>query len=119
MHKVWAKVMQLQHVTGYTVFNPIWRNRSYPDLATLQYAVGWQAYGITHKCHIFIICSTSITVWLTNIHLYYLQLEQAILAQKPFGALHLFPTPVFNFLQQTSLFQRIYFQMLLVDHLEN
>lgn len=41
MHKIWTKAKQLQHVSGYTKYSPIWNNHAYPELVKLQCAAQW------------------------------------------------------------------------------
>lgn len=62
MQKTWNKVRQLQQVTGFTRFSPIWDNNRYSEIAFLQYGARWKRYRITHLHLILsngVLCSFS------------------------------------------------------------
>lgn len=66
IQKVWNKVKQLQHVTGYTAYSPIWENNSYEELAKIKQGPRWHPLGITHLRHIFLEWKTVVFRRLTS-----------------------------------------------------
>lgn len=66
----------------------LWNNSAYPELAKIQYAPKWQAYGITHVRQVF-TDNTLLTFSALQakfglpqqMHFYYLQLQHAVAPQ--------------------------------------
>lgn len=124
MQKVWNKVRQLQDVTGFTKYSPIWGNNYYNELKKLHYGAKWQQYGITLLSHIFEngkLCSFHILQTRfqlpRSMQLYYMQLQHAVRAQTKQEPWVPFPTLIFNYMAEVEIYKgfisRSYYMLLL------
>lgn len=53
MQKIWNKVRQMQEVTGFARYSPIWDIAYYGEMKLLQYGAKWRQYGIMLLSHAF------------------------------------------------------------------
>lgn len=105
LQQVWNKVKQLQQVTGYTAYSPLWRNKTYEELAKLQRGARWCPMGITHLRHDFhnerLLSFTDLQSKFerpSSMLFYYLQIKHAVKAQGTAVEWVQSPTPVFHIL---------------------
>lgn len=59
IQKIWNKTRQLQNVTGFTNYSPIWDNKYYPELLPLDSVPRWKKYRIARLKHIF--CNSTLS----------------------------------------------------------
>lgn len=128
MYKTCSEQKQMQQVTGFTEYSPIWWNDTNSEISKLQYVWKLQVYGVTLLKHIFNGGNLVPFQWLQtrvglpyHMYLYYLQLQHAVEAQGHPTAWHLSPTPLFNLMQCTNATKRLMFRcytVLLNSYLE-
>lgn len=112
MQKIWNKVRQLQDITGFTGYSPIWDNKYYKELQSLTCAARWKSCCITHLVHIF--SSGKLCSFLDlqakfglpqSMYSPYLQLSHAIKAQTVKALWIQSPAPVFHYMSEVSHFK--------------
>lgn len=124
---MWNKSKQLQSVTGYTAYSPLWGNHTYAKLAKIQQRNRWHAWGITLVSQVFqhgklmsfvgLQCKFALPDYMFY---YYLQLSHAVKAQGNATDWSLTPTPIFHLLQsatKTKGFISPCYHMLLMEYL--
>lgn len=70
IQKIWNKSKQLQLVTDYTAYRPIWRNHIYAKLAKLQQVPRWRAWGITFLFQV-LEYGRLMSFWTFNVNFHY------------------------------------------------
>lgn len=128
IQKVWNKGRQLQEVTGFTEYSPIWGNLSYVELAKLQQGPRWRSFGVILLSHIFsngrLLTFSELQNKYNlpnNMYYSYIQLKHAVDTQGSATPWTLSNTPIFHLIQsstETKGFISYCYQMLLMQLLK-